>query len=111
WSASEQSAPRKFHGLTFQPNKRQDEVFPLLNVWRSLGVVPAPGDWALIHRHIFEVLANGDQAKFDVLIGWMAAHLQRFGDLDQKFPLSLTVKGEEGVGKSIIFDEAYRPIF
>jgi hypothetical protein len=56
------------------------------------------------------VIANEDQANFDMVMGWMAAHLQNFGNLDKKFPLSLVVKGAEGVGKSIIFD-AYRSIF
>ena len=57
-------------------------------------------------------MADETQLKYDIIIGWMARHVQAFGNLDMKFPLSLVFRStEEGVGKSLLWELAYAPIF
>src|SRR6516225_94506 len=38
----------------------------LMNLWKGWGVQPKQGDWSLIRRHIYEVLAAGDQGFGDL---------------------------------------------
>ncbi len=107
WSGSE---PRKFDGLRFAPGKDDKDVAPYLNTWRGLGVVPKHGSWARMRTHIEQVLTAGSEKDARFLLGWMAHVLQHIGDTRSKLTISPVIRGEEGAGKSIVFDY-YRRIF
>lgn len=107
WTGSE---PRKFDGLRFAPGKQDDQIAPYLNTWRGLGVVPKPGSWVRMRTHIERVLTAGNEKDARFLFGWMAHVLQHLGDTRNKLTISPVVRGEEGAGKSIVFDY-YRRIF
>jgi hypothetical protein len=107
WTGSEE---RKFAGLQFAPGKQDGAITPYLNTWRGLGVTPKQGSWSRMRTHIREVLTSGNEQDDRFVMGWMAHVLQHIGDVRNKLTVSPVIRGEEGTGKSIVFDY-YRRIF
>jgi len=85
---------RQYQGIVFSPEK---DVPGFYNLWRGFGVEPKSGDWSLMNQHIFEVVANGDQAVYDYIICWMADLVQNPGG--QRPGVSIVLRGEQGTGK------------
>lgn len=87
---------RQYSRVVFCPDEsriKPDE----LNLWRGWAISSQTEQSAgVILRHIFEVLANGNQEHFDYIIGWLAHLVQRTGD---KPGVALVFKGGKGAGK------------
>lgn len=67
------------------------------NLWRGFSVEPAPGSWDRLRAHIYEVLANGNEAHADYILRWTAWSIQ-----NPHLPprVALVFQSErEGVGK------------
>lgn len=89
---------RQYSGIVFQPGG--DKVIDgKMNLWRGWGVEPKPGDWSLMKRHIFEVLASGDQEGFDYIMSWLAWAIQH---PDLRAEVCLVFKGKLGTGKGTL---------
>ncbi|MBM1633880.1 hypothetical protein JQV27_13275 [Sulfitobacter mediterraneus] len=90
---------RQYNRVVFLPDEsrvKPDE----LNLWRGWAISPGANKSAeLLLRHIFEVLANGNQEHFDYIIGWLAHLIQRPGE---KPGVALVFKGGKGAGKDTL---------
>lgn len=75
---------RYYDGIAFEPNEDavivKEDGRRLMNLWRGWGVNPKEGDWSLIHRHIYDVLAAGDRAFGDYAVRWCAWKFQNPGE-------------------------------
>jgi hypothetical protein len=61
----------QYSGLVFLPG--QDKVIGTddnrhFNLWRGFGIVPKPGQWPLLRRHIELVLANGNKVHAEYIL-------------------------------------------
>jgi hypothetical protein len=90
---------RQFDGIALVAVPQRVLPGNRLNLWRGFGVKPEPGDWKLIERHIYEVIANGDQGFYDYTIRWIA---WKFQNADQQPKVALVSKGKKGVGKGVL---------
>jgi hypothetical protein len=94
---------RQYDGVVFKP--RAGEVVEtsdgqsLMNMYLGWGVMPKPGDWSLIRRHITEVLAGGDPKAEDYIIRWIAWAIQH---PDCTADVALVLIGEKGTGKGTL---------
>jgi hypothetical protein len=70
-----------------------------LNLWRGWAVQPAPGDWSLMRRHIYEVLASGNPAHGDYMLRFCAWSVQNPG---KPAEVALVLKGMKGTGKGTL---------
>jgi hypothetical protein len=96
WLVSE--ARREYpNGFVFDPSGREREGY--LNLWKGWAVAAVPGDWSLIRRHIYEVLASGNEEHGDYIVRWIAWLLQH---PDKPAEVALVLRGEKGVGKGVI---------
>ena len=112
WLESEKA--NKCDGTIFRPNGTpyiEQGGRRYLNTWRSLGVVPARGDWSLLQAHLRDNVcvradADGfvpDPDEYRNFAGWMVALFQRLGDVERKTPVVVNLLSpEEGTGKSIV---------
>ena len=77
------------------------------NLWNGFAVDPKPGDWSLLRNHIKDNLCHGDEAHFNWFMTWTASPFVRLG---VKVPSSLAIIGEQGTGKSKVFDWVRRAV-
>lgn len=77
------------------------------NLWTGFAVQPRPGDWSRLRDHIRDHLCGGDQEHFHWVMTWLASIFARPG---VKVPSSIAVIGEQGTGKSKVFDWVRRAI-
>jgi hypothetical protein len=89
------SQRRQYDGLVFHPGGER-VIAGKLNLWTGWGVEPKHGDWSLMRKHIFDVLANGDQTLFDYIINWSAFAVQH---PELQAEAALTFLGGEGTGR------------
>ena len=78
------------------------------NLWRGFGVEPKPGEWPLIHRHLLEVICDGDQAAYDWLIRWCAHCVQHPAE---RAEVAVVLRGEKGTGKGVFAEKIMLSIF
>ena len=67
------------------------------NLWRGWAVEPAEGDCSLIREHLTEVICDGDTARFDYLLRWMAFCVQHPAERPE---VAIVLRGGEGAGKA-----------
>ncbi|MEL6828817.1 MAG: primase-helicase family protein [Pseudomonadota bacterium] len=71
------------------------------NLWTGFAAIAEPGDWSLLRNHIRDILCGGDEDHFDFVMTFLASLFQRPG---VKIPCALAFIGEQGTGKSKVFD-------
>jgi hypothetical protein len=90
---------REYRGFQYCPNKiglRPNH----LNLWTGWGeVMPAPGDCSIILDHMLNIVADGDQAKCDFMLDWLADILQ---NPTRKPGVSSVLRGRQGCGKTVV---------
>jgi hypothetical protein len=91
-------ARRQFLGLVFRPGG-EPVVEDRLNLWTGWGVEPKQGDWSLMQKHIFEVLAARDEAVYAYIINWLAWAVQH---PDQQPETALVFLGKRGSGRGTL---------
>jgi hypothetical protein len=69
------------------------------NLWRGWGVVPEPGPWPTIERHLREVVCAGDGGLYAYLLGWLAHAVQRPRELPG---VAVVMRGRKGSGKGMV---------
>ena len=84
-------------GVVFDPTGAERDG--VLNLWRGFAVAPAPGDWSRLRWHIRNVICNGDAARSDYLLGWLARLVQHPAEPGQ---VAVVMRGGEGVGKGTL---------
>lgn len=88
---------RTYEDITFLPGK---EVPNRYNLWRGYSVEPDPtGDWSTFREHLLENAASGNEEHFNWIMGWFAQMIQRPWE---KVGTSLSFRGKQGTGKTII---------
>jgi hypothetical protein len=97
---------REYASVTFNPSEKspQDGSSPehVFNLWRGFSIEPAPegvGSWRLYARHVFNVIANADEAQFLWVCAFMADMLQNPAT---KPGSAIVLSGIPGCGKTII---------
>lgn len=84
----------------FEPNPAK--VPPhAFNLWTGFAVVPREGDWSKMRWHIKHILCSGNKKHFKFVMTFLASIFARPG---VKIPASLAFTGEQGTGKSKVFD-------
>lgn len=94
----------------FEPDPtkaRIAEARGAFNLWTGLAVNPAPGDWSKLKDHIRDQICGGDDDLFNWVMTWLASLFARPG---VKIPSAIAVQGEQGTGKSKVFDWVRRAI-
>jgi hypothetical protein len=91
---------RQYEGIVFAPGKDKPGFY---NLFRGFPIKPARGDWSLMRQHIFEVIADGDEANFKYLMAWMARLLQDPGG--ERPGTAIVLRGKQGVGKGAYASE------
>lgn len=90
----------------FEPNPAK--VPPhAYNLWTGFAVAPHEGEWGRMREHIKHILCNGDEECDQFTMTYLASLFQRPGT---KIPASLAFIGEQGTGKSKVFDWVRRAI-
>jgi len=89
---------RQYRGVTFRPGDLK-VVGECLNLWQGWGVVPKPGDWALIRKHIEEVIAGGNAEFAEYVIRWIAWGVQNPA---AQAEVALVLIGFKGTGKGTL---------
>lgn len=88
---------RTYKGLIFEPGKERAEHY---NLWRGFSFEPdQSGDWSILKEHLIENVCQEDEELFKWVFGWFAEIVQH---PDQKSGTSLTLRGEQGTGKTIV---------
>jgi hypothetical protein len=91
---------RYYDGIVFEPDGPEiitgEDGRTFMNLWKRWGVEPKQGDWSLIRRHIYDVLAAGDSGFGDYIVRWCAYKFQNPGAPSE---VALAVKGGKGTGK------------
>jgi len=94
----------------FEPNPKKAETAArsgAFNLWNGFAATPQPGDWSLLRGHIFDNICGGNAEYFNFVLTWLASLFARPGI---KVPSSLAIIGEQGTGKSKLFDWIRRAI-
>jgi hypothetical protein len=89
---------RGYEGVDLVPGGPQELLNGYLNLWRGFGVIPKPGAWPLMFRHICYVLAAGDQGAAEYILRWAAWAVQHPGE---RAEVALALKGAKGCGKGV----------
>jgi hypothetical protein len=89
---------RQYAGVTFAPCG--DEVVEgKLNLWRGWGVEPRAGEWLLMRKHMFDVLAAGDDLVDSYVMRWLAWTVQ---NPSERAEVALVFRGKKGTGKGTL---------
>lgn len=96
-----------YAGTQFEPDPAAAD--PLLyNLFNGFPVHPRPGDWSLLRDHIRNNIVAGNcdtAAEDDALFAWlMTGMADIFQHPGRKLGTSVAICGEQGVGKSKLFD-------
>ena len=105
WAKSEN---RRFYDrVTFKPSAPRVLSGNVLNLWQGYSVDPKKGNWSLLRRHIWKVLANRDPKAFKYIIRWTA---WAFQNPDKVAGVALAFRGGQGSGKGL-FARSIKSIF
>lgn len=88
---------RTYRGLIFEPGQDRSDYY---NLWQGFSFEPdGSGDWSLFHDHLLRNVCQGDEELFRWVFGWFAHIVQNPGE---KAGTSLSLRGEQGSGKTIV---------
>lgn len=95
---------RTYFDTCFEPNDHKAASAAqrgAFNLWTGFSATAKKGDWSKLRNHIKEVLCDNDDEIFSWVMTWLASLFTRPGT---KIPSSIAVIGEQGTGKSKVFD-------
>jgi len=98
---------RQYEGLDLVPDGPSVLPGNIFNLWRRWGVEAKKGDWSLLRKHVYEVLANGDRKFDDYIIRWGAWTFQHPGE---RTGAALVLRGGKGSGKGV-WGDVFMTIF
>lgn len=83
-------------GITFDPSGKEYEN--AFNLWRGFAVEPCDGDIDKYLQHVYEIICDNNNAKYEWLCAWLANMVQC---PSEKPGTALVLQGGEGAGKNI----------
>ena len=86
------------NGVVFNPKSTKEDE-GILNLWEGFSEKPVKGDWSLLRSHIYAIICQSDDVKFDYLMGWMARMMQLPAEQGE---VAVVMKGGEGTGKGTL---------
>ena len=89
---------QQYRGVLFRPGA-PGVVNEFLNLWQGWGVEPIAGDWSLIRKHVYDVVAGGNKKFGDYVVWWIAWAIQH---PDRHAEAALVLIGLKGVGKGML---------
>jgi hypothetical protein len=90
---------REYRGFQYSPNNVSLRS-NYLNLWTGWGdVIPVEGDCSILIEHILNIVADGDQAKGDFFLDWVADILQ---NPTRKPGVAPVLRGRQGSGKTVV---------
>jgi hypothetical protein len=103
---------KTYDGVGFFPGSRihlPNVPAGYVNTWRGFQIKPKKGSWALLDKHLRNVVCGGDETYSDFLYDWLAQLIQ----VPQEKPGSALVlkSSAEGSGKSLLVNSVLKPIF
>ena len=92
------SKRREYHSIGYWPDNhtRPPKSY---NLWQGWGIEPKKGDCSIIHDHILNVVAAGDNHKANYILDWCAHMVQKPWD---KPGVALVLRGRKGTGKTLL---------
>lgn len=88
---------RKYKGIVFAPGRDGEGYY---NLFRGFPVISAnDGDYSTFRDHLLTNICGKNEAYYTWVFGWFADIIQRPG---QKQGTSIVLRGDEGVGKTIV---------
>jgi len=88
---------RTYRGLIFEPGQERPDHY---NLWQGYSFEPdEAGDWSLFHEHLLKNVCQEDESLFKWVFGWFADIIQH---PDNKSGTSLSLRGQQGSGKTIV---------
>lgn len=88
---------RTYRGIVFEPGKEYEGQY---NLWRGFSFEPdGAGDWSIFHDHLLRNICQEDEDLFKWVFGWFAHIIQK---PREKAGTSLSIRGEQGTGKTIV---------
>lgn len=88
---------RTYRGLIFEPGDTRLDHY---NLWQGFSFEPdEAGDYTLLKEHMVQNVCQGDEVLYHWVFGWFADIIQHPA---QKAGTSLTLRGQQGTGKTII---------
>jgi hypothetical protein len=92
-----QPGRRQYEGITFAPEEAAEGYY---NLWRGFAVKPSEaGNCEMFKAHLFENVCSGSESVYRWVFGWFADIFQHPA---QKCGTSLVLRGDQGVGKTIV---------
>ncbi len=92
---------KEFETIIFDPSHGR-EYLDCFNLWEGLNCKPTKGSWKYTRKHIWQVLANSDKAKFKYIIKWFAWLIQ---NPHERAEIALVFKGKQGAGKGFVMTQ------
>ena len=83
-------------GVVFDPTSKVGPDY--WNLWSGFGIEPKPGDWSLMHDHLFKVVCRGNRAHFDFLLNTTA---RMFQAPSKPAEVAVVLRGKKGAGKGV----------
>lgn len=99
-----------FFDTCFEPDPKKAGIAKrkgAYNLWTGFAAKPVEGNWSKLRDHIRHQICGGDEAHFNWFMTWIASVFARPG---VKIPSSIAITGEQGTGKSKVFDWIRRAI-
>jgi hypothetical protein len=91
------AAWRYLGGVAFLPGRQAPP--DQLNLWEGWAIEPAPGSWALLERHIRDVVCSGNARHAEWLLNWIAHMIQKPWERPES---AVVLRGGEGSGKGTL---------
>jgi hypothetical protein len=83
-------------GVVFDPSSKVGSDY--WNLWSGFGVEPKPGNWSLMHDHLFKVVCRGNRDHFDFLLNTTA---RMFQEPAKPAEAAVVLRGKKGAGKGV----------
>jgi len=83
-------------GVVFDPTGKVGPDY--WNLWSGFGVEPNPGDWSLMHDHLFKVVCRCNRDHFDFLLNTTA---RMFQEPAKPAEAAVVLRGKKGAGKGV----------
>ena len=87
---------RQYDDIVFEPGK---EIPGCYNLWTGFAINPVKGDWSIFKNHIYNIIADSDNAVGDWIMAWIGRIIQSPGG--QRPGTSIVLRGKQGTGKGI----------
>jgi hypothetical protein len=89
---------RQYKGFEMNPkvNGHKSDKF---NLWQGFAVEPVKGNCDLYYQHIYDVVAQGDNAIYEYMLNWMADAIQ---NPTKKSGVCMVLRGGQGAGKGTV---------